>query len=105
MLPIYSLLPANTKYVREHSLLPHATLSLICLEWDSRKVKPGIQKCSLRAILNRPYYGNVNLIESDLVCHELTVLFGSVSSFDLSGHGNVNLPLKEVRKHWIGNAI
>lgn len=44
-------------------------------------------------------------MENDLVCHELTVLSGWASSFDLSGHGNVNLPLKEVRKHWIGNAF
>lgn len=36
-------------------------------------------------------------MESDLVCHELTVLSGWASSFDLSGHGNVNLPLKEAR--------
>lgn len=71
---------------------------------DVRYCKP-----SLRGVLKGPYYRNVNIIESDLVCHELSVLSGWISSFDLSGHGNVNLhvilPLKGVRKHWIGNAF
>lgn len=69
----------------------------------------GYHKPSSRGVLKEAYYRNVNLIESDLVCHELSMLSGWISSFDLSGHGNVNLhvilPLKGVRKHWIGNAF
>lgn len=71
---------------------------------DMRYCKP-----SLKGVLKGPYYSHVHIIESDLVCHELSMLSGWSSSFDLSGHGNVNLhvllPLKEVRKHWIGNAF
>lgn len=74
-----------------------------------RKAHMRYRKPSLKRVLKGPYYSNVNIIESDLVCHELSKLSGWISSFDLSGHGNVNLhiilPLKEVRKHWIGNAF
>lgn len=71
---------------------------------DIRYCKP-----SLKGVLKGPYYHNINIIESDLVCHELSMLSGWVSSSDLSGHGHVNLhvilPLNEVGEHWIGNAF
>lgn len=74
-----------------------------------RKADMGFCKPSLRGARKKPYYGNVNIIGNDLVCHELSVLSGWVSSFDLSGHGNVNLhvilPLEEVGKHWVGNVF
>lgn len=74
-----------------------------------RKADTGYRKPSLRGARKRPYYGNVNIIGSDPVCHELSVLSGWGSSFDLSGHGDVNLhvilPLEEVGKHWIGNGF
>lgn len=74
-----------------------------------RKAHMRYSKPSLKGVLKGPYYSNINVMESDLVCHELSVLSGWISSFDLSGHGDVNLhvilPLKEVRKQWIGNAF
>lgn len=69
----------------------------------------GYCKPSSRGVLTGPSYRTVTIRESDLVCHELSVLSGWIPSFDLSGHRHANLhvilPLKEVRKHWVGNVF
>lgn len=75
-----------------------------------RQADPGHCKPPLRGARKRPYYGNVNIIGSDLVCQELSVLSGWGSSFDLSGRGAVNLhviilPPEGVREHWVGNVF